>query len=190
MDVPAATPISQLITIAGNGMKWFNLHPTPLQLYPGKQHPPLSLPGQLEYPLLVSHEIDPEHVCPCGQHPTDPNPVSGTFMQISVVPQQLFGALSDVHALVPSGHLKSRLKRDARGAIRSIGSKRLDSECGRKGDIAKSVPFPISTSDLLVLLFVFSNPSPANIQLSSMNISPGSSLIFLTPIGVSFCNLS
>jgi hypothetical protein len=114
-------------------------------------------------------------------------------MHISEVPQQLFGSPSDVHALVPSGHLKSRANSAPRGAIRKRGSKRLDSECGRNGDIASNVPFPRSAFISLVSdRWECASPtsSPANIQLSSMNISPGSTLIFLTPIGFSFCSLS
>jgi hypothetical protein len=100
-------------------------HPTPWQLYPGRQQPPFGLLGQLEYPFLVSQDIEPAQFVPWRQQPTVPNPVSCTFMHISEAAQQLFGAPIEAQLLVPSGHLKSRAMISNRSAYRICGSRRL-----------------------------------------------------------------
>lgn len=74
--------------------------------YPGIQQPPpraseqvVSLPGHAPTTL--------EHVCPLGQHPTSPDPVSSTCSHVSAVPQHRSDRPIEVHARVPVGHLKS-----------------------------------------------------------------------------------
>jgi hypothetical protein len=149
----------------------------PSQLNPGKQHPPFGASGHEEYPLLVSHLTLPAHVCPRGQHPTDPTPgLSFTFIHILLVPQHTSGAPIEAQVLVPIGHANCLFDRAARIRIRE---KKSSSASGRSGDCASHVSFPeLSGSDLF-------SRSDANIQLSSINISPSSTLIFFTPIGLS-----
>jgi hypothetical protein len=153
------------------------LQPMPLQLNPGKQQPPFGASGHEVYPLFVSQLILPAHVCPRGQHPTDPTPgLSFTFIHILLVPQQTSGAPIDAQVLVPMGHANCLFDKAARTRIRE---KKSSSASGRSGDCASHVSFPnCSSSDLL-------SRSDANIQLSSINISPSSTLIFFTPTGFS-----
>lgn len=62
-------------------------------------------------------------------------------MHVLPVPQQLSGAPIEEQSFVPSGHLKSLVKRDARRANRRSGSKIFLSACGRKGENASIVRF-------------------------------------------------
>jgi hypothetical protein len=159
-----------------------NLQPMPSQRKPGKQHPPFGASGHEEYPALVSQLILPAHLCPCGQHPTDPTPgLSFTVMHVLPVPQHTSGAPMEEQLFVPVGHANCLL---ANTALIRIRAKKSSSASGRKGDCASHVPFPYALdSDLL-------SKSDANIQLSNMNISPSSTLIFFTPTGFSCFNLS
>lgn len=154
----------------------------PSHLKPGKQHPPFGASGHEENPLLVSQLMLPAHFCPSGQHPTDPTPgLSFTLMHALPLSQQTSGAPIEEQLFVPEGHANCRFASTARSRIRE---KKLSSASGRKGDRASHVSFPyVLRSNLL-------SRSDANIQLSSMNISPSSTLIFFTPTGLSCFSLS
>ena len=76
-------------------------HPISLQTFPGMQHPPPGLFGQGVSPDGHSEgDVSPQ-VCPFGQQPTVPSPVSCTH--VSSVAQQISGAFIAVHAAVPLG---------------------------------------------------------------------------------------
>jgi hypothetical protein len=108
---------------------------------PGKQHPPLGASGHEEYPLLVSQLIDPAHVRPSGQHPTDPTPgLSLTVIQLVPVPQQTSGAPIAEQLLVPVGHANCLFANAARARMRE---KKFSAARGRNGDCASHVPFPV-----------------------------------------------
>jgi hypothetical protein len=155
-------------------------HPIPSHRKPGKQHPPLGASGQELYPAAVLQLILPAHIWPWGQHPTEPTPgLLLTLMHMLPVPQQTSGAPIKPQLLVPVGHANCRL---SSAALMRSPERKLSSVKGRSGDCASHVPFP-SSSCLDVAL-----RSEANIQLSNMNISPSSVLIFRTPTGFSCCN--
>jgi hypothetical protein len=158
------------------------LQPMPSQRKPGKQHPPFGASGHEEYPALVSQLMLPAHLCPCGQHPTDPTPgLSFTVIHELPVPQHTSGAPIEEQLFVPEGHANCLF---ASAALIRIRAKKSSSASGRKGDCASHVSFPyVLDSDLL-------SKSDANIQLSNMNISPSSTPIFFTPTGLSCFNLS
>jgi hypothetical protein len=161
-----------------------NLHPTPIQLNPGRQHPPFEEPGQLVYPLASSQLTLPEHVCPLGQHPTSPATPLGVLIHVLPVPQHTSGAPIALQLLVPSGHLNCRFRRTSRMCMRTRNS---FGACGRRAEEAWHVPLP--KSSIFDLRADSGRASEANIQLSNMNISPSSRLIFLIPTGFSCCSL-
>lgn len=188
VDVLCKIPVSELesppklISISIS----LDLHPTPWHLNPGRQHPPFGASGQLVYPLASSQLALPAHVWPLGQHPTLPaSELPDVFMQLLPVPQQTSGAPIASQLLVPSGHLNWRPSSTSRTCMRASQS---DCAMGRKGD---------NTACTVRLLHESAShlragcccESEANIQLSSINISPSSRLIFFTPIGFSYCSL-
>lgn len=83
--------------------------------------------------------------------------------------------------LVPEGHENCLF---ANTALIRIRAKKSPSASGRNGDCASHVSF------LYVLSSDLFSKSDANIQLSSMNISPSSTPIFFTPTGLSCLSLS
>ncbi|KNG43928.1 u3 small nucleolar ribonucleoprotein mpp10 [Stemphylium lycopersici] len=156
-----------------------DLQPTPWHLKPGRQHPPFDDPGQLVYPLASSQLTPPAQVCPSGQHPTSPaSELPEMVIQLLPVPQHTSGAPIPSQLLVPSGHWNWRFNKTSLTCMRASQS---DCARGRKGDRARAVI-------LLKSLSLSFSLSSANIQLSSINISPSSKLIFLIPIGFSCCN--
>lgn len=93
-------------------------HPTSKQAYPGMQQPPPGLSGHSVYPWAQVPR-DPAQVCPFGQQPTSPSPVSCTSIHVDPVPQQLSDRLIEVQAEVPDGHLKSRVSKRCQPGIRA-----------------------------------------------------------------------
>lgn len=81
--------------------------PTPAHVYPGTQHPPPALPGQLKSSLGHPATFDPQ-VSPTPQQPTSPDPESGIDWQVEPLGQQLFGRLMDVQAVVSPGQENAR----------------------------------------------------------------------------------
>jgi hypothetical protein len=145
VDVPSKTP-SHVSTSTTMRVGSLNLHPTPIQLNPGRQHPPFEEPGQLVYPLASSQLTLPEHVWPSGQHPTSPATPLGVLMHVLPVPQHTSGAPIDEQLLVPSGHLNCRFMRTSRMCMRARNSFRA---CGRRAEEAWHVSLPKpSVSDL------------------------------------------
>jgi hypothetical protein len=109
-------------------------HPIPWHLKPGKQQPPLSVPGQLVYPLASSQLTPPAQVCPLGQHPTSPaSELPVTLIQMLPVPQHTSGAPILSQLVVPSGHLNWRFRSMSLMCIRANQS---DWARGRKGERA------------------------------------------------------
>lgn len=152
-----------------------DLQPTPWHLKPGRQHPPFDDPGQLVYPLASSQLTLPAQFCPSGQHPTSPaSELPEMVIQLLPVPQHTSGAPIPSQLLVPSGHWNWRFSKTSLTCMRASQS---DCARGRKGERARAV-----------MLFNSLSEESSNIQLSSINISPSSRLIFFTPIGFSCCN--
>jgi len=81
--VELRTPKEQLILASKKGgiFRGYS-QPTPLQSYPGIQHPPPSLDGHDEYPDGQLATC-PAQLPPAGQHPTIPSPVSGIMLQVN-----------------------------------------------------------------------------------------------------------
>lgn len=140
IDVPMAAPKSSQSPVHKFIEKAGHLQPMPSQRNPGRQHPPLGASGHEEYPLRVSQLMLPAHVCPRGQHPTEPTPgLLLTFMQVLPVPQHTSGAPIEEQLFVPAGHANCLFDSAARIRIRA---KKSSSASGRKGDCASHVLFP------------------------------------------------
>lgn len=123
----------------------------------------------------------PEQDAPFGQQPTSPMSLFCTLTHVLLPPQHTSGAPIDEQLNVPSGHLNCLLSKTSLMRNRSNHS---SAAFGLIAGCAWYVPFPNSSnSDLLVSL-------DANIQLSNMNISPSSVLIFFIPTGLSCRSLS
>jgi hypothetical protein len=117
-----------------------NSQPIPSHRNPGRQQPPFGASGQELYPAPVLQLTPPEHVCPCGQHPTDPTPgLLFTLTHALPVPQQTSGAPMEEQLFVPAGHANWRL---SSAALMRIREKKSSSEMGRNGDVASPVSFP------------------------------------------------
>ena len=93
--------------------------PTLAHEYPGTQHPPPALSGQLVSPAGQPATFPPQ-VWPSAQHPTSPEPESAMIWQPDPVGQQLLGLLMEVQAVVSPGHEKARGSRGemSRGDLR------------------------------------------------------------------------